>query len=59
MAPSFSQFWTANIQVLRKNYYGHVKTIIQSAELKIADICAKCLRWSYRGTKWGEDSDKI
>jgi len=59
MVRSFPQFWTANIQVLSKNCYDHVKPIIQSTKLKMAGISAKCLRWSYRGTKWGGDLDKI
>jgi len=54
MAPPFPQFWTANIKVLSKNCYDHVKPIIQSTNLKIDSILAKFLRWSYRGTKWGE-----
>jgi len=36
--------------------YDLVKPIIQSTKLKIA---SKFLRWSCRGTKWGEDLDKI
>ena len=59
MAPSFLQFWAANIQVLSKNCYDHVKPIIQSTKMKIASNLAKFLRWSYRGTKWGGDLDKI
>jgi len=59
MAPSFHQFWTANIQVLSKNCYDHVKPIIQSTKVKIASIFAKFLRWSYRGTKCGGDLHKI
>jgi len=43
-APSFHQFWTANIQVLSKNCYDHVKPIIQSTKLYIASIFPKFLR---------------
>jgi len=32
-APSFHQFWIANIQVLSKNCYDHIKPIIQSTQL--------------------------
>jgi len=32
-APSFPQFWTANVQVLSKNCSDHVKPIIQSTKL--------------------------
>jgi len=39
----------------RKDCYDHLKAIIQSTNLKIASILAKFLRWSYRGTKWGEE----
>jgi len=32
-APSFHQFWIANIEVLSKNCYDHEKPIIQSTKL--------------------------
>jgi len=48
------QFWTANVQVLSKNSYDHVKPIIQCTKMKIASLLPKFLRWSYRRTKWGE-----
>ena len=39
-APSFLQFWAANIQIqrLRKNCYDRVKPIIQSTKLQIASF---------------------
>jgi len=39
-APSFLQFWTANIQIqtLRKNCYDRVKPIIQSTKLQVASF---------------------
>jgi len=40
----FHQFWTANIQLLSKNCYDHVKPIFQSTKLQIPTILPKFLR---------------